>query len=55
MTAVGYLGFVLGPAIIGLIADRAGLNVGVAVLAAAALYVAATANAFPWPVKPALM
>jgi len=40
VTAVGYLGFVIGPAIIGLIADKAGLNVGVLVLAGAALYVA---------------
>ncbi len=42
VTAVGYLGFVIGPAIVGVIADRAGLNVGVLVLAATALFVAAT-------------
>jgi MFS family permease len=42
VTAVGYLGFVIGPAIIGVIADHAGLNVGVLVLAAAAVYVAAS-------------
>lgn len=40
VAAVGYLGFVIGPAIIGLIADRAGLNVGVLVLAVAATFVA---------------
>ena len=40
VTAVGYLGFVIGPAIVGVIADKAGLNVGVLVLAGAALYVA---------------
>ncbi|MCA1830302.1 MAG: MFS transporter, partial [Actinobacteria bacterium] len=42
VTAVGYLGFVVGPAIVGAIADRAGLNIGVLFLAAAALYVAAS-------------
>jgi fucose permease len=44
VTAVGYLGFVVGPAMIGFIADRAGLRVGVLVLAAAALYVAASVS-----------
>jgi MFS family permease len=42
VTAIGYLGFVIGPAIIGAIADRAGLDVGVLVLAGAALFVAAS-------------
>jgi len=42
VTAVGYLGFVIGPAIVGAVADRAGLSVGVLVLAGAAVYVAAS-------------
>ncbi|MGH9027582.1 MAG: MFS transporter [Acidimicrobiia bacterium] len=40
VTSVGYLGFVLGPAIVGWLADTLGLQAGLLVLAAAASFVA---------------
>ncbi len=40
VTAVGYLGFVVGPALVGLVADATGLRSAILILCAAALYVA---------------
>jgi MFS family permease len=42
MTAIGYLGFVLGPAVIGLLAGINGLRTALLVLAAVAVVVAVT-------------
>ncbi len=42
VTSVGYLGFVLGPVIVGWVADTFGLRAGLAFLAAAAAFVAIT-------------
>jgi MFS family permease len=40
VTSVGYLGFVLGPAVVGWLSDTAGLEAGLLVLAGAAAFVA---------------
>ena len=42
VTSVGYLGFVLGPVVVGWVADTSGLRAGLAVLAVAATFVAVT-------------
>jgi fucose permease len=40
VTSIGYLGFVLGPAIVGWLSDTIGLQAGLFALAAAAAFVA---------------
>jgi MFS family permease len=40
VSTVGYLGFVVGPSLVGFVADRAGLRWGLVMLAAAAMLVA---------------
>jgi MFS family permease len=37
MTAMGYLGFLIGPAVVGVVAGRVGLETGIVILAAVAL------------------
>jgi MFS family permease len=40
VSAVGYLGMIVGPAVVGIVADLVGLRAALGVLAAAALVVA---------------
>src|SRR5207249_9170343 len=47
VTSIAYLGFVLGPTIVGLLAHNWGLRAGLALLALAAAFVAVGARAHP--------
>jgi MFS family permease len=50
MTSIGYIGFVVGPVIVGWLADTLGLRIGLLFLAAAAMFVAITPSR--WEARP---